>query len=348
MTNSRNKIQGRTILITGGTGSFGHTVTRLLLSFKPKQIIIFSRDENKQYHMRNEFDTSLLRFVIGDVRDYQRVESTMKGVDYVFHAAALKHVPSCEFFPLEAVKTNILGTENVIQAAIKNKVKNLVVLSTDKAVYPINAMGISKAMMEKIMIAASQNLLAHKNNNTILCGVRYGNVLYTRGSVLPFFIKQIKENKKLSVTNVDMTRFLLPLDQAVDLVLYALVNGKNGHMYIRKSPATTLSILAEAVCELFDFQKGTKEVGVRAGEKIHETLISTEEFVRAQDKGNYYIIPPETQELDYSSYYSGGKKENSESLESFTSANTDQLDVNQTKKILRQVPEIKKELALMK
>lgn len=339
----RKQLAGKTILITGGTGSFGNTVVNKLVSLNPKRIIIFSRDEKKQEDMRNLYNSPLLRFVIGDVRDKEAVDRVVEGVDYIFHAAALKQVPACEFFPIEAVKTNVLGASNVINAAVKHKVKRLVILSTDKAVYPINAMGMSKALMEKTMIAAS------RDTKTILCGTRYGNVLYSRGSVLPYFISLIKEGKPLRITHPDMTRFLLPLYDAVELVLYAFVNGKPGYMYVRKSPACTIQVLAKALCEIFNHAPGYIEVGVRAGEKAHETLISSEEILRAQDQGDYFAIPPESQGLDYNKYLLAPKhKDHSTILGSYTSENTTRLDVGETKELLLTLPEIQGELELLK
>lgn len=338
------KINGSVILITGGTGSFGNTVVKSLLTLQPKRIIIFSRDEKKQYDMRNTFDNPLLKFIIGDVRDPESVMRAMEGVDYIFHAAALKHVPTCEFFPMEAVKTNVFGTKNVLAAARFHKVKRVVVLSTDKAVYPINAMGLSKAMMEKIMVAEAKDYIENGKTDKIVCGVRYGNVLYTRGSVIPYFVELMKQGKKLQVTNLEMTRFLLPLSNAVDLVLYALVNGKNGHIYVRKSPASTVETLAKAVCEMFQYTEGYSETGIRAGEKMHETLIAQEEFLRTLDKGNYFQIPPESQGLDYNKYFIRGTKADVESIKPYTSDNTLRLDVDQTIKLLHKIPEIKYEL----
>src|SRR3989338_8652582 len=347
-TQIEKRIKNSVILVTGGTGSFGNAVVEKLLKLSPKKIIIFSRDEKKQHDMRNLYDSPLLKFVIGDVRDKDSLNKVMEGVDFVFHAAALKQVPSCEFFPIEAVKTNILGAHNVITNAIEHKVKTLVILSTDKAVYPINAMGMSKAMMEKVMIADSRKIVEANNRHTILCGTRYGNVLYTRGSVLPFFIEIMKKGEILPVTNSKMTRFLLPLSQSVDLVLYAMINAKNGDMYVRKAPAATIETLAQAMCEIFDYKKGYKEVGVRAGEKMHETLISEEEMIRAQDDGDYFRIPPESQGLDYQKYYEVGKKGDVEKVEPFTSENTKRLDLGQTVKLLLSLPEIKEELALFR
>lgn len=343
----RKKIRGKTILITGGTGSFGYTFITKLFDYKPKKIVVFSRDEKKQFDMRNKFNNPALKFLIGDVRDLKRVEEATLGVDFVFHAAALKQVPTCEFFPIEAVKTNILGTHNVLSAAIMNKVKKVVVLSTDKAAYPINVVGISKAMMEKIMIAESKNAIDSGSLRTTLCGVRYGNVLYTRGSVLPYFINLMKQNQRLPITNKYMTRFLLPLPEAIDLVLYALVKGEQGHVYVRKSSACTLEVLAQAVCTVFAYKKGVYEVGIRAGEKMHETLVTREERLRAEELDYYYKIPPESQGLDYNKYFFSGKKAQSEKIEPFTSENTTRLNVEQTVKLLLQLPEIQTEITTM-
>lgn len=340
------KIKDKSILITGGTGSFGKIVTEKLLSYNPKQIIIFSRDEKKQYDMRNKFDdNSKIRFVIGDVRDRASLTKIMPGVNYVFHAAALKQVPTCEFFPLEAIRTNSLGAENVISAAIEHNVETVVVLSTDKAVYPINVIGLTKALMEKIMISEAKNLNGTKSK-TVICGVRYGNVLYTRGSVIPFFVKLIKEGKRLPVTHYAMTRFLLPLDDAVSLVLYTLASRRSGSIYVKKSPACTLEVLAQALCEIFQHEKGFYEVGIRAGEKVHETLIAEEEFFRAKDLGDYYEIPPESQGLDYDRYFSRGIKPGRIDPSPFTSANTQQLSISQVKKLLLSIPEIQRELKI--
>lgn len=340
----KSKIKNKTILITGGTGSFGNTVTEVLLPLQPKRIIIFSRDEKKQFDMRNHFDNALLKFIIGDVRDAESIMRAMEHVDYVFHAAALKQVPTCEFFPMEAVKTNVIGTQNVLEAARCHKVKRVVVLSTDKAVYPINALGMSKAMMEKVMIAEAKNFVDSGITETIFCGVRYGNVLYTRGSILPEFMKRMKQKKKLLLTDSSMTRFLLPLSEAVDLVLYALIYGENGNIYVRKSPASTVETLVKAFCSLFNYKVGYEEVGIRAGEKMHETLVAQEELFRAKDVGKYYKIPSESQGLDYNKYFIKGKKADTENLKAFTSANTKQLTVDETKKMLLRVPEIKSEL----
>ncbi len=337
-------IKNKTILVTGGTGSFGSIVAEKFLKLKPKRVIILSRDEKKQFDMRNKYDSPLLKFIIGDVRDRETIENAMYGVDYVFHAAALKQVPTCEFFPMEAIKTNVLGTHNVIQAAIKNKVQKVIVLSTDKAVYPINALGLSKAMMEKVMIAESKNFIEKGRNETTLCGVRYGNVLYTRGSVLPFFVRLIRQKKEIIVTHPDMTRFLLPLSVSVELVLYALEEGQNGFIYVRKAPACTIKTLAEAVCKIFNYTKKFIEVGIRAGEKMHETLVTREEILRAQEVSSYYKIPSESQGLDYNKYFYQGERVNVKNIEPFTSENTTRLNVSETIKLLLKLPEIQQEL----
>lgn len=337
-------IKDKVILITGGTGSFGTTVVTHLLKLKPKRIIIFSRDENKQFEMRNSYDSPTLKFIIGDVRDKNNLERMMEGVNFIFHAAALKQVPSCEFFPIEAIKTNIMGTDNVIDLAIRHKVERVVILSTDKAVYPINVMGMTKALAEKVMIASARKISEAENNHTILCGVRYGNVMYSRGSVIPYFVSLIRQAKPLVVTNPQMTRFLLPLPESVDLVLYALTYGENGHMYVRKSPACTIETLAKALCKIFSHQPGYQEVGVRAGEKIHETLVSHEEMYRAKELDKYFDIPPESQGLDYSKYFFRGDKVNIKEIDSFTSENTKRLGVEETIKLLMTLTEIKQEL----
>lgn len=299
-------IKNKTILITGGTGSFGNAVVKRLIPLKPKKIIIFSRDELKQEIMRNDYNEQgsssnnpLLQFIIGDVRDRTSIDKAMLGVDYVFHAAALKQVPAGELFPMEYIKTNILGASNVIESAIEHKVKRMVILSTDKAVYPINVMGMTKALMEKLMIEASK-----RKTNTVFCGVRYGNVLYSRGSVVPYFVSLIQKNKLLEITNPKMTRFLLTLDDAVNLVLKAISSGKNGQMYIMRAPACTMETMAKAMIEIFNYKKGYIEIGIREGEKMHETLLADEE-------------------------------------KPFTSENTIRLDMEQTKKLLVSLPEIK-------
>lgn len=341
--------EGKTILITGGTGSFGHTVVTELLGYNPRKIVIFSRDEKKQEDMRNEFNSPALTFIIGDVREEQSVMRAVEGVDYIFHAAALKQVPSCEFFPMESVKTNIIGTHNVLSAAAFHKVKRVVVLSTDKAVYPINAMGMAKALMEKTMIAEAKNYPPTQKDSSVFCGVRYGNVLYSRGSVIPYFIDLMKKKKKLAVTYGSMTRFLLPLREAVGLVMYALINGESGHMYVRKAPACTVETLAKAMCELFKYKEGYEEIGMRAGEKVHETLVSREEMVRAHELDGYFDIPPESQGLDYNKYLlRGGKgQKDIETIEPYTSANTLQLDVRAVMDLLSTLAEIQHELRVL-
>lgn len=337
----KNAIKNKTILITGGTGSFGDAMVDKLLALNVKKVIVFSRDEKKQFDMGNKYNNDKLKFITGDVRDRDEISHAMNGVNYVFHAAALKQVPNCEFFPWEAIKTNTLGAHNVIDMAIKSDVKRVVILSTDKAVYPINVMGMTKALAERIMIAISRE----KRGKTILCGTRYGNVMYTRGSVIPFFIDLMKFNKPLRITDKNMTRFMMPLSQSVDLVLYALINGQPGEIYIHKAPAATIGDLAQAMIELFNYKKGVKEVGTRPGEKLHETLISSEESVRAIDCGDYYKIMPEVHGMDYREYYFGGKHpSNGLSNEGYTSANTKKLSVEEIKKLLLSLDEIKQEL----
>jgi UDP-glucose 4-epimerase len=330
-------LNGKTIMITGGTGSFGKTVaTRLLDLNQVREIIIFSRDEKKQHDMRLEYANPKLKFIIGDIRDSESINAATHGVNMIFHAAALKHVPACEFNPMEAVKTNIIGANNVIEAGLRNKVDKVVVLSTDKAAYPVNAMGCSKMMMEKIMVARAQH--QRPNDHTIICGVRYGNVLYSRGSVIPLFVEQIKKGKKLTITNENMTRFLLPLPKAVDLVLYALENGQNGDLFIRKSPAATVGNVANACLELFGAKNEIELIGTRAGEKMHETLATWEELLRAEDRGDYYKIPCE-REQSFGNYLDRGVTKNNDVV-SYTSENTEQLDVDAVKEVLMELPEI--------
>ena len=339
--NYKEQLKGKTILITGGTGSFGNAMVDKLLELNVKKVIVFSRDEKKQFDMGNQYNDNKLKFITGDVRDRDEVSHAMNGVDYVFHAAALKQVPNCEFFPWEAIKTNTLGAHNVIDMAIKSGVKRVVILSTDKTVYPINVMGMTKALMERIMIAISRE----KRGKTVLCGTRYGNVMYTRGSVIPFFIDLMKLNEPLRITDKNMTRFMMPLGQSVDLVLYALTNGQLGEIYVRKSPAAAIGDLAKAITELFNYKKGIKEVGIRPGEKIHETLISSEESVRAIDCGDYYKIIPEVSGMDYREYYFGDKHPlNGLSGEGYTSVNTKRLSIAEIKKLLLSLNEIKQEL----
>jgi UDP-N-acetylglucosamine 4,6-dehydratase len=330
----------KVLMITGGTGSFGNTVLKRFLSTAVREIRIFSRDEKKQEEMRIALNNSKLKFYIGDVRDYASVHQAMKGVDYVFHAAALKQVPSCEFYPMEAVRTNVLGTENVMNAATVNGVKRVVVLSTDKAVYPINAMGISKAMAEKLMVAKSR---MQQEGETVFCATRYGNVMASRGSVIPLFVEQLRAGKPLTVTDPNMTRFLMSLEDSVDLVLYAYEHGKQGDIFVQKAPASTVADLAQAVAELFDKRNGVKVIGTRHGEKLYESLISREEMAHAYDMGDYYRIPADNRDLNYDKYFSEGEKEISE-LDDYTSHNTRRLNVEQIKALLLNLDYIREEL----
>lgn len=313
------------LLITGGTGSFGITVLKKFLSTDLKEIRVFSRDEKKQEEMRIAFNNSKLKFYIGDVRDYKSINQALKNVDYVFHAAALKQVPSCEFYPSEAFKTNVIGSENVMDAAISNNVKKVVLLSTDKAVYPINAMGLSKAMMEKSMIAKSR---FQGKNETILCATRYGNVMASRGSVIPLFINQIKMNKPITITDPNMTRFLMSLEDSVNLVLHAFKNSDQGDIYVQKSPASTVMDLAKALKKLLNKESEVKIIGTRHGEKLFETLISREEMVKVVDQDKYYRIPADNRDLNYDEYFIQGSNAISDSAD-YTSHNTNQLDIDQ-------------------
>jgi UDP-N-acetylglucosamine 4,6-dehydratase len=323
----------KTLLIPGGTGSFGNAVLKRFLNSDVKEIRIFSRDEKKQEDMRIAFNNDRLKFYIGDVRDYNSVNDAMRGVDLVFHAAALKQVPSCEFHPLEAIKTNVLGAENVISAAIANEVERIVVLSTDKAVYPINAMGLSKAMMEKVMIAKSRLCDPKK---TVLCATRYGNVMGSRGSVIPLFLNQILENKALTITDPGMTRFLMSLEESVDLVLFAFQNAHPGDIFIQKAPASTIADLAQALKEILDRNTEIKVIGTRHGEKLHESLVSREEMARAEDLGHYFRIPADSRDLNYNKFFVEGQTKVSKS-EDYTSHNTWRLNVGQVKKVLLQL-----------
>jgi len=332
--------KNKVLMITGGTGSFGHTVLKRFLSTDVREIRIFSRDEKKQEDMRITLNNDKLKFYIGDVRDYDSVCQAMKGVDYVFHAAALKQVPSCEFYPMEAVRTNVMGTENVMNAAIANKIKRLVVLSTDKAVYPINAMGISKAMAEKLMVAKSHLQL---EGETVFCATRYGNVMASRGSVIPLFVSQLKEGKPLTVTDPNMTRFLMSLEDSVDLVLYAYEHGEQGDIFVQKAPASTVANLAQAVKELFNKDNEVHIIGTRHGEKLYESLISREEMAHAHDMGDYYRIPADNRDLNYAKYFSEGEEEISH-LDDYTSHNTKQLNVEQVKSLLLKLDYIREEL----
>ena len=330
----------KVLMITGGTGSFGHTVLKRVLATDVREIRIFSRDEKKQEEMRIELNHSKLKFYIGDVRDYDSVSSATKGVDYVFHAAALKQVPSCEFYPMEAVRTNVLGTENVMNAATANGVKRVVVLSTDKAVYPINAMGISKAMAEKLMVAKART---QRENETVLCATRYGNVMASRGSVIPLFVSQLKEGKPLTVTDPNMTRFLMSLEDSVDLVLYAFKHGKQGDLFVQKAPASTVADLAQALKDIFKKDNPVRIIGTRHGEKLYESLISREEMAKAEDMGDYYRIPADDRDLNYAQYVSEGEEKLSH-LDDYTSQNTDQLNVDQVKQLLLKLAYIKEVL----
>ena len=329
----------KVLMITGGTGSFGNAVlNRFLYTDHFKEIRIFSRDEKKQDDMRNHLKNDKLKFYIGDVRDYTSVERAMRGVDYVFHAAALKQVPSCEFFPLEATKTNVFGTQNVIDAASANKVKKVICLSTDKAAYPINAMGISKALMEKVAIAASRN-----TKDTAVCLTRYGNVMASRGSVIPLFLKQIKSNQTITITDPKMTRFLMSLDEAVELVLFAFEHGNPGDLFVNKAPAGTIGDLAEALKQLCNASTEVKIIGTRHGEKLYETLCTREEMQKAEDMGDFYRVPADNRDLNYAQYFSEGQEEVS-TVEDYHSHNTEQLGVEGMKKLLMQLPLIKKEV----
>lgn len=332
--------KGKTLLITGGTGSFGNTVLKHFLNSDIKEIRIFSRDEKKQDDLRRELNNDKARFYIGDVRNLESVREAVKGVDYIFHAAALKQVPSCEFFPMEAVRTNVLGTDNVLTAAIDEGVKKVVCLSTDKAAYPINAMGTSKAMMEKVIIAKSRNVDPAK---TTICCTRYGNVMASRGSVIPVFVEQIRSGKTITVTDPDMTRFLMDLNEAVDLVMFAFKNAKQGDLFIQKAPAATIGVLAEAVKQLFKSNTEIKIIGTRHGEKAHETLLTKEEKSKATDMGRYFRVPADTRDLNYAKYLQDGSKKISVA-EEYNSFNTERLDIEATVKKLMTVDYIKAEL----
>ena len=329
---------GKTLLITGGTGSFGNAVLNRFLSTDIKEIRIFSRDEKKQDDMRHLYQNPKIKFYIGDVRDRRSVDGAMKGVDFIFHAAALKQVPSCEFFPTQAVRTNVLGTENVLDSAIEHGVKNVVVLSTDKACYPINAMGISKAMMEKVAIAKGRQL--GNGNGTTICCTRYGNVMASRGSVIPLWMDQIEKGEVIPVTDPNMTRFMMTLNDAVDLVIYAFQHGRNGDLFVQKAPAATLETLARALKELLKKDTPVKVIGTRHGEKLYETLVTREEMARAEDMGNYYRIPCDTRDLNYDKYFMEGQEKVSV-IEDYHSHNTHRLNVEEMKSLLLQLSEIR-------
>lgn len=328
------------LMITGGTGSFGNTVLKRFLDTNVKEIRVFSRDEKKQEDMRISLANDKVKFFIGDVRDYDSLANAMVGVDYIFHAAALKQVPSCEFYPMEAVKTNVIGTENVLNAAVAAGVKRVVVLSTDKAVYPINAMGISKAMAEKLMVAKSRLM---PKNGPVICATRYGNVMASRGSVIPLFIDQLKGGESITVTDPNMTRFLMSLEDSVDLVLHAFENAQQGDIFVQKAPASTVADLAQALKELFGRANAVKIIGTRHGEKLYESLISREEMAKAEDMGRYYRIPADNRDLNYKKYFVEGETHISE-LDDYTSHNTERLDVPGIKKLLLKLDYIKEQL----
>jgi UDP-N-acetylglucosamine 4,6-dehydratase len=330
----------KTLLITGGTGSFGNAVLNHFLHTDIGEIRIFSRDEKKQDDMRRKYSNSKVQFYIGDVRDYGSISNAMYGVDYVFHAAALKQVPSCEFFPMEAVKTNIVGTDNVLTAAINHEVKKVICLSTDKAAYPINAMGISKAMMEKVYIAKSKRIDSGK---IIICGTRYGNVMASRGSVIPLFIEQIKSGKEITITERNMTRFLMSLDDAVELVVFAFVNGKQGDILVQKSPACTIGDLATALIDLFHSNNEITVIGTRHGEKQYETLLTKEEYMLAHDKDNFFIVPADTRDLNYDKYFVEGSKKLS-AINEYNSNNAKRLTITEIKDLLLSLDYVKNEL----
>jgi UDP-N-acetylglucosamine 4,6-dehydratase len=335
-----NSFVNKTLLITGGTGSFGNAVLRRFLNSEFREIRIFSRDEKKQDDMRKRLNHPKLKFYIGDVRDSTSVDMAVKGVDYIFHAAALKQVPSCEFFPLEAVKTNVLGTDNVLAAAERYAVRRVVILSTDKAAYPINAMGMSKALMEKVMVARSRSL---DDNKTIFCGTRYGNVMASRGSVIPLFIEQIKEGKPITITDPNMTRFMMTLEDAIDLVLYAFEHGRQGDLFVQKAPAATIEVLAKSLLELYGKESEIRIIGTRHGEKLYETLVNKEDMLKAEDLGDYYRIPADTRDLNYAQYFSEGEV-NLSKFEEYHSHNTHRLDMEGMKKLLHRLPLIRKEI----
>lgn len=341
--------EGKVLLITGGTGSFGNAVLRRFLDSDIKEIRIFSRDEKKQDDMRHALQTNKIKYYIGDVRNKRSVDVAMQGVDYVFSAAALKQVPSCEFFPMEAVKTNIEGTNNVLESAIEHGVKNVVVLSTDKAAYPINAMGMSKALMEKVAVAKGREL--GDNAATTICCTRYGNVMGSRGSVIPLWVDQMEERKPITITDPNMTRFMMTLDDAVDLVIYAFTHGKNGDLFVQKAPAATLETLAEALKQTYGKVKPeygkteVKVIGTRHGEKLYETLVTREEMVRAEDMGNYYRIPCDTRDLNYDKFFTKGNEDVAK-IEDYHSHNTRRLDVNEMKELLLKLRFIREDLGL--
>jgi UDP-N-acetylglucosamine 4,6-dehydratase len=332
--------KNQTLLITGGTGSFGNAVLSRFMRMGLREIRVFSRDEKKQEDMRLALNDARVKFYIGDVRNYDSVSDAMVGVDYVFHAAALKQVPSCEFYPMEALRTNVLGAENVMSAAVARGVKRLVVLSTDKAVYPINAMGLSKALMEKVMVAKARIRSA---DETVLCATRYGNVMASRGSVIPLFVSQIKSGKPLTITDPAMTRFLMSLEDSVDLVLHGLTNAQQGDLFVQKAPATTVEILAQALLSIFERQNPIQIIGTRHGEKLYESLVSREEMAKAQDVGRYFRIPADNRDLNYNKFFVEGEPQMA-SLDDYTSHNTERLDIDQVTALLLKLPFIQEQL----
>jgi UDP-glucose 4-epimerase len=334
-------LDNSTLLITGGTGSFGNAVLNRFLNTNIKEIRIFSRDEKKQDDMRQLYRNNKIKYYIGDTRDKRSIDSAMHGVDYVFQAAALKQVPSCEFFPMEAVRTNVIGCENVLDSALEHGVKNVIVLSTDKAVYPINAMGMSKALSEKVMIAKSRNL---NGSGTVFCGTRYGNVMASRGSVIPLFVEQIKKGLPLTVTDPNMTRFMMTLEDAVELVLFAFVNGQQGDIFVQKAPAATILTLTQALKELYNSDVPVKVIGTRHGEKKYEVLVNREDMVKAEDMGDFYRIPADNRNLNYELYFSEGSDVSE--IEEYHSDNTERLDVEGTKKLLLKLEMIRKDLGV--
>lgn len=333
--------KNKVLLITGGTGSFGNAVLNRFISTEIKEIRIFSRDEKKQHDMRVALNNPKVKFYIGDVRNYDSIEMAMHGVDFVFQAAALKQVPSCEFFPIEATRTNVFGTDNVIKAAVANRVRNVICLSTDKAAYPINAMGMSKALMEKVAVAASRNI---SNESTIVCLTRYGNIMASRGSVIPFFIDQIKKNQPITVTDPNMTRYMMTLEEAVDLVLFAFNNGQQGDLFVQKSPAATIGDLAQALKEVFNANNPIRVIGTRHGEKLYETLCTREEMARAFDMGSFYQIPADNRDLNYGNYFEQGNIKTS-SLNDYNSHNTVRLNITELKSKLLSLEYLKNELS---
>lgn len=336
----RNVFDDKVLLITGGTGSFGNAVLRRFLNSDIKEIRIFSRDEKKQDDMRQYYQNPKIKYYIGDIRNFESINSAMKGVDFVFQAAALKQVPSCEFFPTEAVRTNVLGCENVLNSAMENKVSSVIVLSTDKAVYPINAMGMSKALSEKVMIAKSRNL---NSSGMIFCGTRYGNVMASRGSVIPLFVDQIRQGKPITITDPNMTRFMMTLDGAVDLVIFAFQHAKPGDIFVQKAPAATIEVLAKALLELYKADNPIKVIGTRHGEKLYETLVNREEMAKAEDLGQYYRIPADTRDLNYNRFFVEGTEQIART-DDYTSHNTYRMNIEETKQLLLQIESIRDDI----